>query len=89
MGVKVAFLAPGEGGRAAPQALIPADAVREAEGKQVVFVLRDGAVERRAVSIGDTLGSDVAVLAGLTAGERVVVRGPSDLRDGERVSVKR
>jgi multidrug efflux pump subunit AcrA (membrane-fusion protein) len=45
-------------------------------------------VERRAVKIGDTLGSDVAVLAGLTVGEQVVVRGPSDLRDGERVKLK-
>ncbi len=88
MGVKVAFLGEGDGGRSAPQALIPGDAVREAEGTRSVFVLRDGTVERRAVTIGASRGSDVEVLAGVAAGDRVVVKGPAGLRDGQRVKVK-
>ena len=89
MGVKVSFLADDKpGGPAAPRALVPASALRQSEGKQVVFLVRDGLLERRAVSIGGTRGSDVEVLGGLAAGDRVVVAGPEDLHDGQRVKVK-
>ncbi len=94
MGVKVAFLAeePASGGRsaAAPaQALVPRAAVREEQGKQVVFLVRDGRLERRAVRLGAAHGSEVEVIAGLTAGEQVVVKGLEGLREGQRVEIKR
>ncbi|HUK13596.1 MAG TPA: efflux RND transporter periplasmic adaptor subunit [Thermoanaerobaculaceae bacterium] len=91
MGVKVAFLAaePGGAAAAAPRALVPQAAVREIDGKKVVFVLHDGRVERRAVSVGGVRDSDVEVLAGLNEGDQVVVSGPPDLHDGEAVRVKR
>ncbi len=89
MGVKVSFLADEKpAGQVAPRALIPAAALRHSDGKQVVFLFRDGTVERRAVSIGVTRGSDVEVLGGLSAGDRVVVAGPEDLHDGQKVKVK-
>jgi RND family efflux transporter MFP subunit len=88
MGVKVAFLA-GEGTRGeAPRALVPAGAIREAGGRQIVFVLRDDTLERRAVTLGENRGADVEVMAGVSAGEKVVVGGPAELRDGEKVKVK-
>jgi len=89
MGVKVAFL--GEERRSDQprvQALVPREAVREVQGKQVVFAYRDGALERRAVSVGSARGSDLEIIAGLSPGDQVVVRGPEGLHDGERVKVK-
>ena len=88
MGVKVSFLAEKQAGSAAPLALVPAAAVREADGKKTVLLVRDGVLERRAVSVGASRGSDLEVTAGLTAGDTVVVQGPEGLRDGQRVKVK-
>jgi RND family efflux transporter MFP subunit len=91
MGVKVAFLAEQkQGGQpvAAPRALIPATAVRESGGQAAVFVVRDGRLERRAVTLGQRRGTDVEVMAGIAAGDSVVVGGPEGLRDGQRVKVK-
>ena len=53
-----------------------------------MFVVKDGVAERRAVSLGEPRGSDVEVIAGIAAGEQVVVKGPAGLRDGQRVKVK-
>jgi len=89
MGVKVSFLA-GEqaAGQAVAKALIPREAARTLDGKPVVFLFRDGLLERRAVSLGALIGGDVEVTAGLSPGDKVVVGGPADLRDGQRVKVK-
>jgi RND family efflux transporter MFP subunit len=89
MGVKVSFLA-GEqaAGQAAAKALIPREAARTLDGKPVVFLFRDGLLEKRAVSLGTQIGRDVQVTAGLTPGDKVVVEGPADLRDGQRAKIK-
>jgi HlyD family secretion protein len=89
MGVKVAFLAESAGATPAPRAVIAHEAVREEGGGDVVFVVHEDRLERRAVSLGEVRGSDVEVLAGVEAGEEVVVKGPAELHDGERVKVKR
>ena len=91
MGVNVAFLEAGPPPEeavadAAPRLWIPAAALRGDGGARVVFVARGGAVERRAVTTGVEDGGDVEVLAGLSAGERVVVEGPAELADGDRVA---
>jgi HlyD family secretion protein len=93
MGVKVAFLgeepAPGAaGGGATPKAIIPVATVREQEGKSFVFLVRNGKVERRAVTLGSRRGDDVEVLAGVSDGDPLVVGGPQDLRDGQAVEIK-
>jgi RND family efflux transporter MFP subunit len=89
MGVKVAFLGEERRSDQPPvRALVPREAVREVQGKQVVFAYRDGALERRAVSVGSARGSDLEITAGVSPGDQVVVRGPEGLRDGERVKVK-
>jgi multidrug efflux pump subunit AcrA (membrane-fusion protein) len=89
MGVKVSFLA-GEQAAARPaaKAIVPREAVRTEEGRSVVFLERDGVVERRAVGLGLETGADVEVTAGLAPGDKVVVGGPADLRDGQRIKVK-
>jgi multidrug efflux pump subunit AcrA (membrane-fusion protein) len=89
MGVKVTFLG-NEPTRAqvAGRVLVPRGAIREEGGKPAVFVVKDGRLERRAVGLGDARGTDQEVTAGLTDGEQIVVAGPKDLRDGQRVTLK-
>ncbi len=90
MAVKVTFL--GEE-RAAPagagRVLIPKAALRQEGDTAVVFVHREGRVERRAVRLGQTRGNDHEVVAGLSDGEQVVTTGVHELRDGQPVRVKR
>ena len=96
MGVKVAFLEenkPAKKGKEKEQgpqavAFIPKRAVRSDSSASFVYLLRDGKVERRAVSLGIDRGTDVAVLAGVTPGDSVVVKGPQSLRDGQKVEIR-
>jgi RND family efflux transporter MFP subunit len=91
MGVKVTFLGdePKTAQASASSVLIPQAAVRNDNGSSVVFIYRDGRVERRAVRIGGTRGSDQEIVAGLTNGDQVVVGGAKDLHDGAQVELKR
>jgi RND family efflux transporter MFP subunit len=91
MGVKVAFLddtpvAKSKGSEA--RALIPKSAVRQDGGKSIVFLVSQQKLERRAVSLGAERGGDVEVIAGISPGDRLVVRGAENLRDGQAVEVK-
>jgi RND family efflux transporter MFP subunit len=90
MGVKVTFLGEEPATRAAGATgvLVPRTAVREDGGDRVVFVYRDGRVERRAVRLGQVHGNDQEVLAGLSSGEQIVVRGLEGLREGLRVRIQ-
>ncbi len=90
MGVKVTFL--GDEPTAAPSSgrvLVPRTAIRDDGGKPTVFLYRDGRVERRVVGLGQARGNDQEVIAGLADGDQIVTAGAKDLRDGQRVSVKR
>jgi RND family efflux transporter MFP subunit len=93
MGIKVTFL--GEetskknNAAAVSALLVPQTAVRDDNGKKVVFLLKDDKAERRAVTLGGTRGSDTEVIAGLTPGDTVVIKGPPDLRDGQAVQIKK
>jgi RND family efflux transporter MFP subunit len=91
MGVKVAFLADQTAGGAqadVPRALVAQSAVRDDAGKKVVFLVREGRLERRAVAVGETRGPDIEIMAGVNPGDPVLVGGPEGLRDGQRVKVK-
>jgi HlyD family secretion protein len=69
--------------------LSPQSAVHDDGGKKVVFLVKDDRLERRAVTLGGTRGSDTEVVAGLMIGDTVVVNGPADLHDGQTVAIKR
>jgi RND family efflux transporter MFP subunit len=90
MGVKVTFLGdePKKQAQAAPIVLVPQGALRNEGASKIVFVYHDGKIERRAVRLGGTRGSDQEIIAGLNGGDQVVVTGPNGLRDGDRVQVK-
>jgi RND family efflux transporter MFP subunit len=66
--------------------LVPADALRKDGGEDVVFVLKDGHAQRRAVTVGGSSGDSRQVLAGLSAGESVIVDAPADLKDAAAVT---
>ena len=89
MGVRVAFLESKTAGGPQPAAprgvLVPASAIRQEDGKDVVFLARDGQAERRAVSLGGTLGDSRQVQAGVSAGDAVVAEPPAGLKDGDAV----
>lgn len=93
MGVKVAFRdVPRATSPAAPAqvagVVVPKAALRSQEGRDVVFVVRDGRAERRAVSVANAENTEVVIRAGITAGERVVIDAPAALADGVAVSEK-
>ena len=91
MGVRVSFLsapsAPGTPLAGGAGVLVPAAAVR-VEGKAgIVFVVADDKVQRRSVTLGQSVGPDRQVLSGLSAGERVVLSPPASLGDGTAVKL--
>jgi membrane fusion protein (multidrug efflux system) len=65
--------------------VIPEEALTPEAERQFVFVVSDGKAERREVRIGGRRPGSVEVLAGLSAGERVVVEGTQKVRDGATV----
>jgi len=91
MGVKVSFYnekqpetKPGDA-PPKPRLLVPKTAVRSEGGQSVVFVVRDGRVERRAVTTGPGNSDQVEILSGVNSGEKIVVEGVATLADGARI----
>lgn len=63
--------------------LIPAEAVVSRPGGQGIFVVTEaGTVAFRSITTGSTQAGRVEVVSGVSAGERVVVAGANQLRDG-------
>ena len=90
MGVRVSFLEAAKPASAQqPQGVrVPADAIVQRDGHDVVFALKDdNTVERRDVKTGIAMGDDRQVLAGLSAGDSVVLNPPETLVDGAKVRV--
>ena len=94
MGVKVAFLSQPDSVKTsknsgpAARAIIPQAAVRGAGAESYVFAVRDGRIERRAVTLGRTISRDVEVMAGVNPGDELVVQGPGNLQDGMKVAIR-
>ena len=92
MAVKVAF----REAAATPAATVsrgvtvPKSAVRSQDGRDVVYVIRGGRAERRAVSVsGSAPNNEVELQTGVSAGEKVAVEAPAALADGAAVMEKR
>ena len=87
MSVKVAFRTAGNGITSEPATVtIPKSTVRQRDGRDFVWLVRNERVERRGVTIGATQGDEVMIAAGLSGGERIVVEGPAELTEGARVT---
>lgn len=91
MGVKVTFLREDdetETAAARAVTLVPKAAIRAEGNQSYAFVVSaEGIVDRRAVRTGGTDGDRVEVIAGLNAGEAVVISPPAELASGARVAV--
>jgi RND family efflux transporter MFP subunit len=89
MGAKVEFLEEATPGAAAPAArrpiLVPAAAVRTEDGRAVVWVVRNGRLERADVDAGPVSGNLREIRAGLSGGEQLLVGGLDSPRAGQRV----
>jgi RND family efflux transporter MFP subunit len=92
MGVRVSFLEekkPAAQAQQQPQGvLVPSAAVRKDGDKDVVFVMKDRKAQRHAVSLGGTIGDSRQVLAGVAAGDSVIIDAPPELKDGVTVEAK-
>ena len=64
---------------------LPAAAIRQRGQLELIFVVEEGTARLRLVRTGKRFGDEVEVVSGLEAGESVVLDGPSDLLDGQKV----
>ena len=85
MSVKVAFRGAGEVATGSRVVTIPKSALRRENDRDVVLVVQNDRVERRAVTVGNSQSDEIGVSAGLADGEKIVVGGPETLNDGDRV----
>jgi membrane fusion protein, multidrug efflux system len=70
--------------------LVPRIAVVTEKGESAVFVVQEGdepRAERRLVEVGFTEDDRAQILAGVAAGERVVVKGQRSLQDGQLLKI--
>ncbi len=89
MGVRVAFMEaqPAAAAATGTRVVVPAQAVTQDRGSDVVYVLSGEHVERRAIRIDSRSNGELRVAAGLSGGERLAVGDFTQLRDGTRVRV--
>jgi RND family efflux transporter MFP subunit len=86
MGVKVAFLGDAQGGGAARRSVrVARSALRGPLGSEFVWVVAGDRLERRAVRLGPGDSDPAEIVAGLAAGERIVVEGPETLAADSRI----
>ena len=88
MSIQVWFLgdeAEAPGATQAARVQIPQAAVHKDGATPYIFIYDDGRVERRAVKLGAVTGDGVEVLAGIDAGEKVIVSSDKPLSEGARV----
>jgi len=92
MGAKVEFLqAPRPSAAGAnqpaerPRIIVPAEAVRSDNGRNVVWVIREGRLHSRDVDAGPVSGNFREIRSGLSGGEQLLVGGVETPREGQRV----
>ncbi len=93
MSAKVTFLEPEKKAAADPAApasvvLVPAETIVSRDGQAVVFLVREGRAQARAVSPGVERQGQVVIRDGLAGGEILIKRPPEKLKDGDTVRVK-
>ena len=96
MGARVDFIAEPDSSETAaaaatdgsPRVRLPAAAVREAGGRTIVWLVRDGKLEERAVEAGPVSGGFREVRKGLNGGELVMTGGVDSPKAGMKVKQK-
>ena len=96
MGAKVEFLEAPRAAAAAgspqvverPRIIVPADAVRSDNGRDIVWIVRDGRLQKRDVDAGPVSANFREIRSGLSGGEQLLVGGVENPRDGQRVKIQ-
>jgi RND family efflux transporter MFP subunit len=90
MGIKVRFLddTPVQAENAGPRIRVPASAVQREGSEAYVWVVSDGRVERRAVTVGAESEGTVEVRAGVNDGDTLVSPVVQGLEDGGKIKLK-
>src|SRR5580692_8161306 len=68
-------------------AFVPASALRDHDGKKVVFLAFEGKARMREVHVLSQR-SDGFLVDGLVGGESVISQGPQELKDGDSIKIK-
>jgi len=71
-----------------PKIVVPAAALAERGGAKVVFVVDEGIVRMKPVTLGPAVGEGFELLAGPPSGTKVVRAPPEALADGEKIKSK-
>jgi RND family efflux transporter MFP subunit len=66
---------------------IPYKAISEQMGEFFVFVSQDTIAKQHKVKLGPRVGSDVVIMSGLQAGDKVITDGFQRLRDGGKITL--
>lgn len=90
MGVRVSFLEAAGAGDVLTGVWLPSRAIGEGkDAAPAVFVVTEGRVQRRAVTVSTIADAETLVTAGVSDGEVVVLSPPPALRDGGKVIAKK
>lgn len=88
MGVKVAFLESEQPNELAPPAIyVSRDAVKADSAGNYVWIIRDGNVQRRSISIGPDSPRGQQINSGLSAGDQIVLSAGKELVAGQNVTI--
>ena len=91
MGAKITFLAKDSGDDAAalkPLLAVPAAAVAERNGRQVVFQVKDDHAVELPITVGQRIGAFVEIKNGMKEGDKVIGRVDEKLHAGAKVALK-
>ncbi|MCQ4166540.1 efflux RND transporter periplasmic adaptor subunit [Tahibacter harae] len=93
MGARVAFLgearpAPATDAKPIPGVLVPAEAIKNVGDASLAYVVKDGRLEERKLTLGQTMSSSRQVLSGLSAGDRVALAPPDGVKSGDKVETR-
>jgi RND family efflux transporter MFP subunit len=91
MSAKIAFLPKGAADAAAmtkPLLSVPASAVAERNGRQVVYQVKDGKALEVPAAAGRSMGGLVEIKEGLKPGDKVIARVDEKIESGTRVALK-
>ncbi len=94
MGIKVTFLSDEpvkkpDANAPVVAALLPSEALHDDGGKKIVYLVKNDKLERRAVAVGNTQGSQTEIMSGIAVGDAIVVKGPANMQDGLAVQIKK
>jgi RND family efflux transporter MFP subunit len=73
---------------ASPGLLVPVTSVETVAGTSRVYVVKNGHIEERIVTLGETVGPDVEITSGVVEGDVIAHEPRGRLADGRPVSLK-